>query len=267
MNIKHLFTVATIAVATALNCSAQWSPTKKVIDIDEPKIKVFLPNDDLNTGRMVVALPGGSYLGHAYMHEGYDWAPFFNKQGIALAVVLYKLPAGDRTKPIGDAEAAMKLVRDSAEVWHVNPNDVGIMGSSAGGHLASTIATHTVKGTPQAPNFQILFYPVISMQPGLTHQYTHDNFCGENPSKELEDLFSNELQCTADTPRAFIAHSDDDSGVPSANSALYYLGLNKAGVPATLHIYPKGEHGWGSLDSFLYNTDMLNDLSSWLRSF
>ncbi|MDE7397065.1 MAG: alpha/beta hydrolase [Muribaculum sp.] len=267
MNIKKTLATIVLATAAVATCSAQWTPTKKIIDIAEPNIKVFLPNDDLNTGRAIVALPGGSYLGHAYHHEGYDWAPFFNKQGIALIVVRYKLPAGDRTLPIGDAETAIKMVRDSAAVWNINPEDVGIMGSSAGGHLASTIATHTKKGTPQAPNFQILFYPVISMQPGLTHQMTHDNFCGENPSKELEAEFSNELQCTPDTPRAFIATSDDDEGVPAANSALYYLGLNKAGVPATLHIYPAGRHGWGILDSFQYNTEMLNDLSAWLRSF
>ena len=267
MNIKKTLTLTAVALLGVLTASAQWTPTKKVLDIQQPNMKVFLPADDLNTGRAVVALPGGSYLGHAYMHEGYDWAPFFNKQGIALIVCLYNLPAGDRTLPMNDAKAALKLVRDSAKVWNINPEDVGIMGSSAGGHLASTIATHTTKGTPEAPNFQILFYPVISMQAGLTHEMTHDNFLGKNPGKELEAEFSNELQCTPDTPRAFIATSDDDEGVPAANSALYYLALNKAGVPASLYIYPSGRHGWGNLQSFKYNTEMMNELSAWLRSF
>ncbi len=139
------------------------------------------------------------------------------------------------------------------------------MGSSAGGHLASTIATHS---TGKAlPNFQILFYPVISMEQPLTHQMTHDNFLGPTPSKELEAKYSNHKQVTKNTPRAFIATSDDDEGVPSANSAEYYLALNKAGVPATLHVYPSGRHGWGILESFVYKNEMLSDLSSWLRSF
>lgn len=265
MNFKKTILTAVLAAATCLGASAQWTPTKKQFNISEPEMYVYLPNDQLNTGRAVVALPGGSYLGHAIAHEGWDWAPFFNKQGIALIVVKYRVPAGNRKLPIADAEAAIKMVRDSAKVWGINPQDVGIMGSSAGGHLASTIATHS-KGKAR-PDFQILFYPVITMDKSFTHMMTHDNFLGPNPSKELEDEFSNEKQCTADTPRAFIATSDDDSGVPARNSAVYYLGLNAAGVPATLHIYPSGEHGWGILDSFIYNTEMLNDLSSWLRSF
>lgn len=255
-----------LAGVAALSASAQWSPTKKVFDINKPIMKVFLPKDELNTGRAVVACPGGSYLGHAIGHEGWDWAPYFNKQGIALIVLQYTLPAGDRTKPINDAEAAIKMVRDSAEVWHIDPKQVGIMGSSAGGHLASTIATHS-KGQAR-PDFQILFYPVISMDPQRGHQMTHDNFCGKNPSKALVDLYSNEKQCTKDTPRAIILTSDDDSGVNSArNAAAYYIALSEAGVPASLHVYPSGEHGWGCLQSFQHHTQMQNDLTDWLNSF
>ena len=128
-------------------------------DIEQPSLRVFLPAPELATGRAVVACPGGGYSHLAVDHEGYDWAPYFNKQGIALIVLKYRMPKGDRTLPISDAEAAMKIVRDSADVWNLNPNDIGIMGSSAGGHLASTIATHA---RPELrPNFQILFYPVI----------------------------------------------------------------------------------------------------------
>ena len=118
-------------------------------------------NGQATTARPVVACPGGGYSHLAVDHEGYGWAPYFNKQGIALIVLKYRLPKGDRTLPFSDAEAAMKIVRDSADVWNLNPNDIGIMGSSAGGHLASTIATHA---KPELrPNFQILFYPVITM--------------------------------------------------------------------------------------------------------
>lgn len=261
---KALLTLL-IAAACSLNATAQWTPTSRVFDIAKPEMKVFLPNKDLATGRAVVACPGGSYLGHAIAHEGWDWAPYFNRQGIALIVLKYRVPQGDRNLPISDAEAAIKTVRDSAQAWGINPEEVGIMGSSAGGHLASTIATHS---TGKArPDFQILFYPVISMEQPLTHQMTHDNFLGPNPSKELEAKYSNQKQVTKDTPRAFIATSDDDEGVPAANSAEYYLALNKAGVPATLHVYPTGRHGWGILETFVYKNEMLADLSSWLRSF
>ena len=136
-------------------------------DIEQPSLRVFLPAPELATGRAVVACPGGGYSHLAVDHEGYDWAPYFNKQGIALIVLKYRMPKGDRTIPISDAEAAMKIVRDSADVWNLNPNDIGIMGSSAGGHLASTIATHA---RPELrPNFQILFYPVITMNKSYTH--------------------------------------------------------------------------------------------------
>ena len=132
------------------------------------------------------------------------------------------MPHGDRTLPISDAEAAMKMARDSADVWNLNPYDIGIMGSSAGGHLASTIATHT---RPELrPNFQILFYPVITMDKSYTHIGSHDNLLGKDASAELETEFSNEKQVTKETPRAFIAYSDDDKTVPPANGVNYYLG-------------------------------------------
>ena len=262
--LRYAMTVIALALASGL--SAQWTPTKAVFDVQKPTMKVFLPKDDLNTGRAVVACPGGSYLGHAIAHEGWDWAPFFNKQGIALIVLQYTLPAGDRTKPIADAEAAMKLVRDSAKVWNINPSSVGIMGSSAGGHLASTIATHSTDPKVR-PDFQILFYPVISMDPSRGHQLTHESFFGKNATPELIDLYSNEIQCTPDTPRAIILTSDDDGVNPAFNAAPYYIALHKAGVPATLHVYPTGEHGWGCLQSFQHHTQMLDDLSAWLRTF
>lgn len=255
-----------LALAASLGATAQWSPTKETFDIANPEMRVFLPNDDINTGRAVVACPGGSYLGHAIGHEGWDWAPFFNKQGIALIVLRYTLPAGDRSKPIADAEAAIRMVRDSAEVWHIDPNQVGIMGSSAGGHLASTIATHSTGKAK--PDFQILFYPVISMYPERGHQMTHDNFLGKDASVELMDLYSNEKQVTKETPRAIILTSDDDTGVNSArNSAAYYMALNEAGVPAALHVYPTGGHGWGCGQAFRHHVQMQTDLSEWLKTF
>ena len=237
----------------------------KPFDIEQPSLRVFLPAPELATGRAVVACPGGGYSHLAFEHEGCDWAPYFNKQGIALIVLKYRMPNGDRTLPISDAEAAMKLVRDSADVWNLNPNDIGIMGSSAGGHLASTIATHA---KPELrPNFQILFYPVITMDKSYTHRGSHDNLLGKDASAELELEYSNEKQVTKDTPRAFIVYSDDDKVVPPANGVNYYLALNKNNVPSVLHIYPSGGHGWGIREGFLYKNEMLDELTSWLRSF
>ena len=255
--------VLLVLLLTGLQVSAQSTP--KPFDIEQPSLRVFLPAPELATGRAVVACPGGGYSGLAVNHEGYDWAPYFNKQGIALIVLKYRMPKGDRTLPISDAEAAMKMVRDSADVWYLNPNDIGIMGSSAGGHLASTIATHA----PEAlrPNFQILFYPVITMDKSFTHMGSHDNLLGKDASADLEKEFSNEKQVTKETPRAFIVYSDDDKVVPPANGVNYYLALNKKGVPSVLHIYPTGGHGWGIREDFLYKSEMQNELTSWLRSF
>ena len=234
-------------------------------DIEQPSLRVFLPAPELATGRAVVACPGGGYSHLAVDHEGYDWAPYFNKQGIALIVLKYRMPKGDRTLPISDAEAAMKIVRDSADVWNLNPNDIGIMGSSAGGHLASTIATHA---KPELrPNFQILFYPVITMNQSYTHMGSRNNLLGKEASAELEKEYSNEKQVTKETPRAFIVYSDDDNAVPPANGVNYYLALNKNKVPAVLHIYPSGGHGWGIREGFLYKNEMLDELTAWLRSF
>ena len=255
--------VLLVLLLTGLQVSAQSTP--KPFDIEQPSLRVFLPAPELATGRAVVACPGGGYSGLAVNHEGYDWAPYFNKQGIALIVLKYRMPKGASTLPISDAEAAMKMVRDSADVWNLNPNDIGIMGSSAGGHLASTIATHA----PEVlrPNFQILFYPVITMDKSFTHMGSHDNLLGKDASADLEKEFSNEKQVTKETPRAFIVYSDDDKVVPPANGVNYYLALNKKGVPSVLHIYPTGGHGWGIREDFLYKSEMQNELTSWLRSF
>jgi acetyl esterase/lipase len=183
------------------------------------------------------------------------------------------MPHGNRQVPISDAEEAVKMVRSHAAEWHINPNDVGIMGFSAGGHLASTIATHA-KGDA-APNFQILFYPVITMDLGYTHKGSHDNLLGKAPEdkkalkeyKKLEFEFSNDLQVNRTTPRAFLALSDDDKAVPAANGFNYYQQLYKHDVPASIHIYPTGGHGWGYRETFAYHYQMVFELKGWLQSF
>lgn len=231
--------------------------------INNPFIRVFLPTKEKSTGRAVVICPGGAYGMVASAHEGYSWADYFNEQGIAVIVLKYRLPNSDYKIPISDAETALKMVRDSAKIWNINPNDVGIMGSSAGGHLASTIATHTQASLK--PKFQLLFYPVITMDKTYTHKGSHDNLLGKNAGKELEILYSNEKQITKDTPPAFLVLSADDYVVPAANGINYFQALVNNNVFAALHIYPKGGHGWGFNKSFKYHEEVLSELTLWLN--
>ena len=240
---------------------------------DKAELTVYLPDAKKATGRAVVCCPGGGYTHLAMDHEGHQWATFFNNQGIALIVLKYRMPHGNPQIPISDAEEAMKIVRMNAVEWHIDRNNIGIMGFSAGGHLASTIATHS-KGEA-APDFQILFYPVITMDLGYTHKGSHDNLLGtmaeskkeQKEMRRLEFEYSNDLQVNRTTPRAFIALSDDDKAVPAANGFNYYQQLYKHDVPASLHIYPTGGHGWGYRESFAYHYQMLFELKAWLESF
>ena len=232
---------------------------------DTAKVTVFLPNEKKATGRAIVCCPGGGYTHLAMQHEGFDWAPFFNEQGIALIVLKYRMPHGNYTVPAEDAEEAMRLVRKNAEAWHINPNDVGIMGFSAGGHLASTVATHATSDA--MPNFQILFYPVISMEQGITHQGSRDNLLGKNPKQKLVNEYCNEQHITKKSPRCFLALANDDRAVPPINSLNYYEQLYAHEVPASMHIYPSGGHGFGIRQSFTYHFEMMLELKAWLRSF
>lgn len=267
-----LLTISTAVFAqkgTTMELWLKGAPNNNGDEKDKAELTVYLPDAKKATGRAVVCCPGGGYTHLAMDHEGHQWATFFNSEGIALIVVKYRMPHGNYKIPISDAEEAMKTVRRNAEAWHINKNDVGIMGFSAGGHLASTIATHS-KGDA-APNFQILFYPVITMDPAFTHKGSHDNFLGTNLSKKqqkrLELEYSNDVQVNRTTSRAFIALSDDDRAVPAANGFNYYSELYRHDVPASLHIYPTGGHGWGYRESFAYHYLMVFELKAWLQSF
>ena len=286
MSMIHLTKILSLAAAlltTTTFCPAQQSYASgdvKAIDVDlwggSPRVKsvekgdkarlhVYLPADSIATGRAVVICPGGGYTHLAMDHEGYQWGAFFNNMGIAAIVLKYRMPHGKPEVPVSDAEEAIRLVRRNAEKWHINPNDVGIMGFSAGGHLASTIATHSVKDAK--PDFQILFYPVITMDPAFTHQGSHDNLLGKDAKKKTEDKYSSDMQVTRVTPRAFIALSDDDHAVVPANGVNYYVECYRHDVPASLHVYPSGGHGWGIRDSFKYHVEMELELRAWLQSF
>ena len=226
------------------------------------QLVVYLPEQP--TGRAVVCCPGGGYAVLSNTHEGAAWSEFFNAKGIAFALVNYRIPHGDRTLPIGDTEQAMRTMRDSAAVWHLNPRDIGIMGSSAGGHLASTIATHTPYEL--RPDFQILVYPVITMGPG-THQGSLDGLLGDQQKDpDLVRLYSNQFQVkTHQTPPAIIILSDDDGLVPPVPNAIaYYSAMHNEGISCSLHVYPSGGHGYGYMPFFAYREQMLSDLSAWL---
>ena len=230
----------------------------------KPCIKVYLPKSDTLT-KAVVICPGGGYSHLSMSNEGYDWGEFFNEQGVAAIVLKYRMPKGHHEVPVSDATEAIRQVRANASTWHINPDAIGIMGFSAGGHLASTIATHVTDSI--RPAFQILLYPVISMNPQFTHKGSLTGFLGKNPSAEDEQLYSNDLQVTDSTPRAFIALANDDRGVNPINSVNYYMALHKNNVPVTLHIYPSGGHGFGYRSTFKYHNELLAELKKWLKTF
>ena len=241
------------------------APVSNGIKDDVAKINVNLPADKGNRGRAVLICPGGGYGGLAMDNEGTNWIDFFRNQGIAAIVLTYRMPHGVKEVPIGDAEEAMRIIRRHASEWKINPSDVGIMGSSAGGHLASTLSTHSKADA--RPNFQILFYPVITMDRSYTHMGSHDNLLGKDASKEMEKLYSNELQVTPQTPQAFITVGSDDGLVPPMNSINYYTALLRNHVPASMFVYNNGPHGYGSQRWFRYTLEMQLELKAWLASF
>ena len=234
----------------------------RVSNIKNPGITVYRAENP--NGMAVIMCPGGGYARLAMNHEGHDMAPWFNTQGITYVVLKYRMPNGHKEVPFSDVEQAIRLVRQHAAEWNINPAKVGIMGASAGGHLASTLATHYTSKEAR-PDFQILLYPVITMDANFTHTGSRENLITKNPSADLIAKYSNELQVNAQTPQAFIALSSDDKAVLPQNSINYYLALLKHNVPVTMHIYPTGGHGWGFRDNFTYKRQWTDELEKWLR--
>lgn len=260
----------TVSVAcVAVFAMAQATARQFVIDITPDgasTLTCYLPASP--SGRAIVDCPGGGYSHLAMEHEGYDWAPFFNQKGIAYFVLKYRMPNGDRSIPMSDAYQAMRTVRDSAEVWGINPMDVGIMGFSAGGHLASTVSTHAEYDA--RPDFSILFYPVISMDKKVSHYGSCVNFLGEGQDDpELVRSFSNQNSVRVHlTPRAYVIMANDDDVVPPVTNGLaYYASMRNAGNECALTVYPTGGHGFGFRPSYAFHDQMLSDLSRWLDSF
>ena len=234
----------------------------RVANVVNPSITVYRPAKP--NGMAVIMCPGGGYGRLAMNHEGHDMAAWFTTQGITYAVLKYRMPNGHHEVPLSDAEQAIRLMRGHAKEWGVNPNRIGIMGASAGGHLAASLAT-LYSSDATRPDFQVLFYPVISMLKGVTHSGSRKNLLGETPSAELEQKYSLERQVSPQTPQTFIMLSADDAGVLPINGIGYFLALQEQKVPATLHVYPTGGHGWGFRDSFTYKRQWTGELEKWLR--
>lgn len=278
---KHILSLLTMALC--LSCTARTAPSKMVsatasaaatptarhfvITFAEgARLTAYLPTQP--SGRAIVDLPGGGYSHLAVDHEGHQWADWMNRQGIAFFVLEYRMPKGDRTIPLTDAYRAMTTVRDSATAWRVNPYDVGIMGFSAGGHLASAVSTHA----PWAarPNFSILFYPVVSMDERVTHKGSCANFLGAEGMKDkrLIQQWSNDACVRRHlTPPACVILSTDDRVVPPVtNGVAYYSAMRRAGNNCALYAYPSGGHGYGIRKNFVFHKQMLGDLKAWLAT-
>jgi acetyl esterase/lipase len=250
--------------------------TLRISHVCIPTLSVFLPPKEKASGTAVIICPGGGYARLAASHEGFDVARALNEWGVAAFVLKYRLPDDStmirkETGPLQDAQRAIQIVREQAKKWHINPNYIGIMGFSAGGHLASTAGTHfnapvieNSRHTSLRPDFMILLYPVISFTDSLAHMGSRINLIGKNAPEEKIRYYSSELQATPQTPPAFIVHAKDDGAVKVQNSIHFYEALQKNKVPAMLHLYEKGGHGFGMINKT--SPDRWMDwLKDWMR--
>jgi acetyl esterase/lipase len=225
--------------------------------VTDPSLTVFLPPAEKATGTAVLICPGGGYGVLAFDHEGFAIARWLNSNGIAGIILKYRLPSDLIMKdksvgPLQDAQEAMRIIRRKASQWKINQHKIGVIGFSAGGHLASTLSTHfaekvyEVKDTTSArPDFSLLIYPVVTFDSSFTHAGTRQNLIGDKPSEYTVRYFSNELRITRNTPPAFLVHSADDKVVPVKNSIVYFEALLRNNIRAEIHIFEKGGHGYG----------------------
>ncbi len=249
--------------------------------VQQPGIEVYLPSKQSANGQAIVICPGGGYGILAYDWEGTDIAKWLNSKGIAAIVLKYRLPNSKsnvvpQLSPLLDAQRALRTVHANAQKWNIKKNQIGIMGFSAGGHLASTAGTHFDNGDANAadsvdrltsrPDFMILMYPVISMSKTYMHQGSRNNLIGANPDSALAKYYSNDLQVTKETPPTFIVHATDDVGVPVENSLSFYQALKTNKVAAEMHIYPYGGHGFGLAVGKGYLNTWTDRCIDWLTS-
>ncbi|GAB3831748.1 alpha/beta hydrolase [Hymenobacter jeollabukensis] len=254
----------------------------RVSNVVQPTLSVFRAPKDKANGTAVIVCPGGGYARLSIDHEGYDVARRLNELGITAFVLKYRLPNDQSqpdktTAPLLDAQQALRLVRQRAKEYGIDPARVGILGFSAGGHLASTAGTHFAQppgddksGTSVRPDFLVLLYPVISFSDSLMHVGSRTNLLGANPAAEQVRLYSNELQVTAQTPPTFLVHAQDDKTVKVQNSLRFYEACLHHHVPVEMHLYPQGGHGFGlnnktTKDQWFERLQNWLDAGGWLR--
>lgn len=264
------------AIPNSISAPDQETKDKNVIkNVSVPDLTVFLPAPGTGNGSAVIVCPGGGYGILVIEWEGYRVAKELNKAGIAAFVLKYRLPSDRIMKdkslgPLQDAQQAIRTVREHAAEWKIDPAKIGIMGFSAGGHLAATAGTHfdstfidNSKKTSLRPDFMILVYPVISLVDKVGHKGSAANLLGQTPTMEKVKYFSNELQVTASTPPTYLTHAGDDTVVPVSNSIIFYQALNAKNIPSDLHIYSKGEHGYPKVPAF---DEWFGRCLNWMRT-
>ncbi len=250
--------------------------TGRYENISEAELYVYLPDKDKNTGAAVIICPGGGYWIEAIDHEGFRIAEYLKDHGIAGIVLKYRLPYGNPEVPVSDALESIRLVRSKAAEWNIDPDRIGIGGSSAGGHLASTAGTHYDAGNKDAPNpvdrissrpdFMMLLYPVISFDEKIGHMGSRINLIGKTNDWKVASIYSNELHVDANTPPTFIVLADDDKGVSPENSIRFYMALKKNNIPAEMHIFNKGGHGFGMKKTGLPVEQWPDLFIQWMKS-
>ena len=243
--------------------------------VTHPTLQVFLPKVPNAAASSIIICPGGGYSVLAIDHEGIEVAKTLNQMGIAAFVLKYRIPDSScmdhrENVPVMDAQQALKMIRENAAKWKVNASKIGVMGFSAGGHLASSLGTHfneqilsNTNHTSLRPDFMVLLYPVISFKDSITHQGSKQNLIDKSPSSDLVHRFSNEEQINTKTPPAFLVHAIDDDVVPVANSIAFVEALAKNKVPAEMHLYQSGGHGFG-LHNKTTKDEWIERLKNWL---
>lgn len=228
--------------------------------VSQPVMTVY-PADKPN-GMALLMCPGGGYFGVSFKHEGSDMAKDLNDAGITLAVLKYRVPEGHSEIPSDDARKALDILKEHASEYGIDPEKIGVGGASAGAHLAATVANHPGAVTPA---FQVMVYPVVTMEEGVTHAGSRKLLLGENPSRETIDYFSNEKQVNHGTAPVFIAVSQNDDVVPLQNSIDYFQALVANDVPVSFHVYPDGGHGWLYRPEFKWHDMFISELLQWMK--
>lgn len=246
-----------------LNIPEDFRDPEFIRNISEPRMYAYPAPKDKANGTAVIICPGGGYYGVSQIKEGSEFAKWFNDLGVTAFVLYYRMPNGHYKIPLEDAQTALKIVHKRAKEWGVDKSKIGIMGFSAGGHLASTVGTH-FKNKQQRPAFMILGYPVVTMM-DYTHGGSRNNLLGKNPTEELKKYYSNEMQVTKKTPPTFIVHAIDDKAVPIANSENLLKALQEKGVSAELHKFDVGGHGFGMRKRGIPADNWPDLLKEWLK--